>query len=237
MIREIRKKLVVLLNRRPFPPAVKEYINHMEGLDWVYMNLRLDGSPLSRDEAEKIMGGKPVMSGRIVDHVFVERLDGLRRELYDFSQRDLNISADLIRLIAEQAGADSHVFRKTTPQLVEYGYTPVLPSEIPSAMRDYLAYAARTAELENPFEKAAELHNRFIAIYPFKEGNQVTARALMEYYLLRSGFPMAYLDISESEYNGMFAEFCRTKNSRPLTDLLTKAVLDRLELMIQLTGY
>ena len=237
MIREIRKKLVVLSNRSPFPPAVKEYINHLESLDWVHMNLRLDGSPLSRDEAEKIIGGEPVMCGRIMDHVFIERLDGLRNELYDLSQRGLDVNAEIVRLIAARAGADSNEFRKITPQLVEYGYTPVLPSEIPSAMRDYLAYAARTAELENHFEKAAELHNRFIAIYPFKEGNQVTARALMEYYMLRSGFPMAYLDISESEYNGMFAEFCRTKNSRPLTDLLTKAVLDRLELMIQLTGY
>ena len=237
MIREIRKKLVVLSNRSPFPPAVKEYINHLEALDWVHMNLRLDGSPLSRDEAEKIMGGEPVMSGRIMDHVFIERLDGLRREMYDLSQRDLNISADLIRLIAEQAGADSHVFRKTTPQLVEYGYTPVLPSEIPSEIWDYLTFAVHTSEFECPFEKAAELHNRFITVYPFKEGNQVTARAIMEYHLLRSGFPIAYLDISESEYNGMFADFCRTKNSKPLAEILTKAVLDRLELMIQLTGY
>ena len=237
MIREIRKKLVVLSNRSPFPPAVKEYINHLEALDWVHMNLRLDGSPLSRDEAEKIMGGEPVMSGRIMDHVFIERLDGLRNELYDLSKREHDVTADIVRLIASRAGADYHEFRKTTPQLVEYGYTPLLPSEIPSAMRDYLAFAAHTAEFENPFEKAAELHDRFLAIYPFKEGNHVTARALMEYYLMRSGFPMAYLDISESEYNGMFADFCRTKNSKPLAEILTKAVLDRLELMIQLTGY
>ena len=237
MIREIRKKLVVLSNRSPFPPAVKEYINHLEALDWVHMNLRLDGSPLSRDEAEKIMGGEPVMSGRIMDHVFIERLDGLRNELYDLSKREHDVTADIVRLIASRAGADYHEFRKTTPQLVEYGYTPLLPSEIPSAMRDYLSFAAHTAEFENPFEKAAELHDRFLAIYPFKEGNHVTARALMEYYLMRSGFPMAYLDISESEYNGMFADFCRTKNSKPLAEILTKAVLDRLELMIQLTGY
>ena len=237
MIREIRKKLVVLSNRSPFPPAVKEYINHLEALDWVHMNLRLDGSPLCRDEAEKIMGGEPVMSGRIMDHVFIERLDGLRNELYDLSKREHDVTADIVRLIASRAGADYHEFRKTTPQLVEYGYTPLLPPEIPSAMRDYLSFAAHTAEFENPFEKAAELHDRFLAIYPFKEGNHVTARALMEYYLMRSGFPMAYLDISESEYNGMFADFCRTKNSKPLAELLTKSVLDRLELMIQLTGY
>ena len=237
MIREIRKKLVVLSNRSPFPAAVKEYIDHLEKLDWIYMNLRLDGSPLSRGETENILGGEMVINGRIMDHVLVERLGELRRELYDLGQRGLDVSPELIRIIAAKTGADSTEFRKTTPQLVEYEYTPVLPAEIPGAMSDFLAFAGHRDEFENPFEKAASLHNRLLAIYPFKEGNQIVARALMEYYLLREGFPMAYLDMSESEYNGKFCDYCRNGSSKPLADILTKAVLDRLELMIQLTGY
>ena len=237
MIREIRKKLIVLSNRSPFPAAVKEYIDHLEKLDWIYMNLRLDGSPLSREEVEKILGGEMVINGRIMDHVLVERLGELRSELYDLVQRGLSVSPELIRITAAKAGADSTEFRKTTPQLVEYDYTPVLPAEIPGAMSDFLAFAGRRDEFENPFEKAASLHNRMLAIYPFKEGNQIAARALMEYYLLGEGFPMAYLDMSESEYNGAFCDYCRSGSSKPLADLLTKAVLDRLELMIQLTGY
>ena len=237
MIREIRKKLVVLSNRSPFPAAVKEYIDHLEKLDWIYMNLRLDGSPLSRGETENILGGEMVINGRIMDHVLVERLGELRRELYDLVQRGLDVSPELIRIIAAKTGADSTEFRKTTPQLVEYDYTPVLPAEIPGAMSDFLAFAGRRDEFENPFEKAASLHNHMLAIYPFKEGNQIAARAMMEYYLLSEGFPMAYLDMSESEYNGAFCDYCRSGSSKPLADLLTKAVLDRLELMIQLTGY
>ena len=237
MIREIRKKLVVLSNRSPFPAAVKEYIDHLEKLDWIYMNLRLDGSPLSREEVEKILGGEMVINGRIMDHVLVERLGELRRELYDLMQRGLGVSPDLIRNIVARAGADSTEFRKTTPQLVEYDYTPVLPAEIPGTMSEFLAFAGHRDEFENPFEKAAGLHNRLLAIYPFKEENQIVARALMEYYLLEEGFPMAYLDMSESEYNGVFCDYCRNGSSRPLADLLTRAVIDRLELMIQLTGY
>ena len=237
MIREIRKKLVVLSNRSPFPAAVKEYIDHLEKLDWIYMNLRLDGSPLSREEVEKILGGEMVINGRIMDHVLVERLGELRRELYDLMQRRLDIGPELIRNIAAKTGVDTTEFRKTTPQLVEYEYTPVLPAEIPGAMSEFLAFAGHRDEFENPFEKAAGLHNRLLAIYPFKEGNQIAARALMEYYLLREGFPMAYLDMSESEYNGAFCDYCRNGSSRPLADLLTRAVIDRLELMIQLTGY
>ena len=237
MIREIRKKLIVLSNRSPFPAAVKEYIDHLEKLDWIYMNLRLDGSPLSREEVEKILGGEMVINGRIMDHVLVERLGELRRELYDLMQRRLDIGPELIRNIAAKTGVDTTEFRKTTPQLVEYEYTPVLPAEIPGTMSEFLAFAGHRDEFENTFEKAAGLHNRLLAIYPFKEGNQIAARALMEYYLLREGFPMAYLDMSESEYNGAFCDYCRSGSSKPLADLLTKAVLDRLELMIQLTGY
>lgn len=237
MIREIRKKLVVLSNRSPFPQAVKDYIDHIERLDWIYMNLRLDGSRLSRGDVEKILVGEPVMNGRIMDHVLVENLNELRGELYDLAQRGLDVSPELIRIIAAKAGADVTEFRKSTPQLVEYGYTPVLPAEIPGAMNEFMAFAGHRDEFENPFEKAAGLHNRLLAIYPFKEGNQIGARALMEYYLLQQGLPMAYVDLSESQYNSAFSDYCSSGNSKPLADLLAKAVLDRLELMIQLTGY
>lgn len=137
MIREIRKKLIVLSNRSPFPAAVKEYIDHLEKLDWIYMNLRLDGSPLSREEVEKILGGEMVINGRIMDHVLVERLGEIRRELYDLMQRRLDIGPELIRNITAKTGADTIEFRKTTPQLVEYEYTPVLPAEIPGAMSEF----------------------------------------------------------------------------------------------------
>ncbi len=237
MIREIRKKMVVLSNRSPFPAAVREYIDHLERLDWIHMNLKLDGSPLSRSETEKIMGGEMVMNGRIMDHVLIERLDCLRNELYDLLQRDIDVSKEFFRFTAPILGAGWDEFRKTIPTLVEYGYTPLLPAEIPAAMGDFLTFARREEEFENPFEKAARLHNSFLAIYPYKEGNQIMARALMEYYLLRRGFPMVPVDVAEGRYNGMLAEFCRTKNSEPLAELLTKAVYDRLELMIQLTGY
>lgn len=237
MIREIKKKLVVLSNRRPFPKAAKEYIDHLERVDWVYMNLKLDGSPLTRDETEHILAGEPILKGRIMDHVMAQRLDDVRNELYDLSQRKYDVKPELVRIIGAKIGSDPPEYRKTTPQLVECSYTPVLPSEIPEAMEAFTAYANQAEEFENPFEKAAGIHNRFLAIYPYDEGNQITARALMEYFLLIRGFPMAYIELSESQYNGMFAEFCRTGKNSLLAEHIAKAVADRLELMIQLTGY
>ena len=118
MIREIRKKLVVLSNRSPFPQTVKDYIDHLEKLDWIYMNLKLDGSPLTRDECEKILIGEPVMNGSIMDHVMVQKLDELRSQLYDLSDRGIDVGPELIRIIAAEAGGESSEFRKSTPQCV-----------------------------------------------------------------------------------------------------------------------
>lgn len=248
MIREIRKKLVVLSNRRPFPQSVKDYINHLERVDWIYMNLRLDGSPLTRQEAEQILGGEPVMNGRIMDHVLISRLDDLRNELYDLAARDLDISPELCRLMAEKCSCTNSIsasdadsaaaaYRKSTPSLMEYSYTPVLPLEIPQAMKELAHYANRREDFDNPFEKAAGIHNGFLSVFPYRENNQFVARALMEYHLMLHGLPMAFLDMSESDYNRAFEEFCRTGASRPLANQLTVSTLNRLELMIQLTAY
>lgn len=53
----------------------------------------------------------------------------------------------------------------------------------------------------HPALQAAELHYNLVAIHPFADGNGRTARLLMNYYLLRNGFPHAIIEIERrSEY-------------------------------------
>ncbi len=240
MIREIRKKMVVLSNRSPFPHQTKEYINHIERVDWIYMNVRLDGSPLTRQNVESILDGEIVPSGRIMDHIFIERLDKLRKYMYQFEGMRTSISSSLTGRFAGILGGDEEricEYRKSTPTLMEYSYTPILPVEIPEKFERLLNIANRREEFDNPFMKAAQLHNGFLAIYPYGENDLTAARALMEYYLIEQGYPMVPLSLSETEYNMSFIHYLKTGDSTPLAEHLTKAVYDRLELMIQLTAY
>ena len=104
-------------------------------------------------------------------------------------------------------------------------------------MEGLFAFAETEKDFENPFFKAALIHNRFLEIYPYREGNEVMARTMMEYYLLRKGFPMVPLTMSETEYNSSFVTYLKTGRSHELGEHLMKAVHDRLELMIQLTPH
>lgn len=49
--------------------------------------------------------------------------------------------------------------------------------------------------------QAAEVHYNLVAIHPFRDGNGRTARLLMNYHLLRHGYPHAIIDVGErAEY-------------------------------------
>jgi len=57
------------------------------------------------------------------------------------------------------------------------------------------------AEGMPPALQAAELHYNLVAIHPFSDGNGRTARLLMNYHLLRNGYPLAIIDVGErTEY-------------------------------------
>jgi len=240
MIREIRKKMVILGNRVPFAQHTRDYIDYLERVDWIYMNLRMDGSPLSRDDVESILNGEVILSGRIMDHVLIERLDRLQAMIYAAAGADESISNILAaRLAFEFCDGDIETaqLRKSTPTLQQFSYTPVLPICILPKLTQLLADADWQGEFDNPFLKAARLHNGFMEIWPYKENNEVLARALMEYYLIKQGFPMVPLEMTETEYNSQLVGYFKTGDCTFLADSLARAVRDRLELMIQLTAY
>ncbi|MFO0849810.1 MAG: Fic family protein [Gemmataceae bacterium] len=53
----------------------------------------------------------------------------------------------------------------------------------------------------HPVVQAAELHYNLVAVHPFADGNGRTARLLMNYHLLRHGFPHAVIQVERrAEY-------------------------------------
>lgn len=50
MLREIKKKMVILQNRTPFNREVKEYFAGIEEEDWIYNNMKAEGSSLSKGQ-------------------------------------------------------------------------------------------------------------------------------------------------------------------------------------------
>ena len=69
----------------------------------------------------------------------------------------------------------SHKFGDLIPKMLELANLPGVP----------------------PALQAAELHYNLVAIHPFNDGNGRTARLLMNYHLLRHGYPHAIIEVGE----------------------------------------
>lgn len=78
-------------------------------------------------------------------------------------------------------------------------YAPPKPADVPSLMRDLVAWwnSSEAAALPGPV-RAGILAHRFVSIHPFHDGNGRTARALATTELWRSGYDMhGFLSLEE----------------------------------------
>ena len=167
----------------------------------------------------------------------ITRLEDLRQYIYRLSDMEADLSLQMIRdMHTILTGHKAKDFRKGNPVLLEYGASPLLPGEIPGEMAGLVDFARKREEGENPFQKAARLHNRCMEIYPYSEKTPELARAILYYTLVQNGLPMAALELSEEEYNQEIASYLAGGGSQALANHLMQAVRNRLELMIQLTG-
>ena len=239
MIREIKKRMVVLNNRKPFKSETKNYLRDLELSEWIFMNLRLSGSRLSKENIDTVLEGGYLLHASIEEHLVIERLQNLYRYVY----RQLDMKADLsVEMLNRMhwilnGNEKESDYRKNNPVLLEYGYNPVTPDEIPKAMADMIFFSGREHTPSELFLKAAQIHNRIIEIYPYKTGNECLARAAMYYLLAAEGYPMAAISMSEQEYNNGIITYLKKGESGILCQALTEAVYRRLELMIQITAY
>jgi Fic family protein len=108
------------------------------------------------------------------------------------------------------------------------------PEETPALMDDLIQWYRKKSEDKktNPILLAAEFHYKFIRIHPFDDGNGRTARILMNFILMRVGFPpviiktedkMNYLSVLQQADAGIL---------EPFLEYITENLVRSLEIMI-----
>ena len=84
----------------------------------------------------------------------------------------------------------------------------------------YKWYSAYKNKL-HPFELATLLHYRLTWIHPFEDGNGRTARAIMNFILMKKGYPMFFIPYDKRESYYMALEDADNKDyKRYLSEML-----------------
>ena len=80
------------------------------------------------------------------------------------------------------------------------------PAETPALMNDLMNWYNEVLINKNlrPVEVAAELHYKFVCIHPFDDGNGRISRLLMNYHLIKNGYPPVIIKTADKK-NYLFA--------------------------------
>ncbi|WP_206457977.1 Fic family protein [Anaerovorax sp. IOR16] len=236
MYREIKKKILILENRKPFPPEIKAYMEEVSFHDWIYSSLRLDGSAITKQNVTKIMKGEFVVSVNLMEHSCIRNyIEAIKLISVLVDMKNELSEKVLLQIYQVLFPEHTEVYRTNNPVLIELQYNPPHFKEIEEQMEllfDWLSEEDAT----NPIRKATYLHNKIIEIYPFGAHSAIMARMALLYYLIQHGFPPISLDISESQYNDAMYHYLKTENPESFYQVVERGVYNQLEVMLQLTS-
>lgn len=237
MYREIKKKKLILDNRKPYTKETAEYINEINLADWIYTCMRLDGSGIGKAGVLKILKGSFIVEVSVSDHSTVGYYRDAIRIAYSMAEMgDELTEKGLFRFYQALANPVKLEYRRTNPVLIMLDYIPPHPSEIDEQM-DILFQWMNTNDFQgNPILRAAYLHNKLVEIYPYETNSEAVARMAMYYELIRNGYPPVLLNLSESEYYAAIRSYLKKEEIQPLYEPLERGVYNKLEIMMQLTA-
>lgn len=243
MLRTIKKRIIMLGNRVPFDPEKQKYFEEVEKLEWIYNNLLVEGSCLTKSQINDVMDGIMPQNIAIEEPIMVEALRSTFDEMYFLAEKGIKPCLEMLGYYNHLiTGQDKNVdYRKTTEMIHHWDCVAIHPAEIPEKVEELESLFEESvvidAMTEACFEMAEKIHNKIIEIMPYGERDGLLARVMSTYFLMEKGYPAAAPNMKEQDYNEAVTKMLKTGELQGLGEFYKKAILEHLELMIQLTAH
>ena len=184
-------------------------------LEHVWSSNALEGNSLTLEETSSIIN-----DGITVGKSVKETLEAINlSQAYDYmlmlaeSKQELteNVTKKLNRLVMFNT-AKTHelagTYRKGKAWPKGYEDQPyVNPTAIADKMKQLINWSKENKERLHPVIYAADLHQKFVVIHPFSDGNGRTARLLMNLALIQANYPVINISpTARQEYMTELAE-------------------------------
>lgn len=193
----LKKELSTL---RPLPSEALKKIEDALEMEYTYESNRIEGNTLTLQETALVVNegvtiaGKPMREHlEAINHA--EAVDYIK----DIAQKDISIDERTIKeihsIILHSINRENAGKYRTVPVMITGSrHTPPQPYLLEKQMEDFIIeFRRKEQEGVHSVLIAAYLHNEFVRIHPFIDGNGRTARLLMNLYLLQHGYTLVTL--------------------------------------------
>lgn len=184
------------------PKSAKEKLNEDFVIRFTYHSNAIEGNRLTLRQTALILKDKVIPSGiRAGD--YNEAING--KECLDFLR---SCKSELSTKMLEKVNG---ILTKNTD--VVYGgrirffdvkiqgseHIPPPHTQVKGHMLNFSKWYSANKNKLHPFEFAALIHAKLTWIHPFEDGNGRTARAVMNFILMKKGFPMFFIPFEKRE--------------------------------------
>ena len=183
---------------RPLPPETLKSLREYYRVGLTYTSNALEGNSLTESETKVVIEDGLTIEGKpLRDHYEAVGHAKAYDYVYQITEKEGLTEEDILnlhRLFYQQIDVEkAGLYRNVKVYISGSRYAVAAVSKIPAEMQKLVKWYNDNEKILHPIELAAKLHQRFVFIHPFVDGNGRVARLLMNLALLRNGFTIAII--------------------------------------------
>ena len=185
---------------RPLDSHIVQNLREDLILRWTYNSNAIEGNTLTLNETKVALEGITVGGKSLREHFeainhkeaieFVESLVEADEMLSEYTIKSLH-ALILKNIDDENAGS----YRNINVLISGATHRPPSNIEVASKMEAFINWYKTEAQTLHAIERACRVHVDFVGIHPFSDGNGRASRLLMNFELMKSGFPPVVLKV------------------------------------------
>ena len=193
---EKQKQLQAL---RPLEPsqvrALEEKVIAAFDLEVIATSNQIEGNSLTLRETEMVLSKGVTIAGKpLKDHLEAVNLSAAFDYVKSLVENSEPITGRLVRelhqmVLSRIADDWAGVYRTVAVRIAGAKHQPPNFLEVPRLMDEWEIEIAAAPPALHPAQLAADVHEKFVTIHPFVDGNGRTARLLMNLVFLQAGYP------------------------------------------------
>ena len=183
---------------RPLPPETLKSLREYYRVGLTYTSNALEGNSLTESETKVVIEDGLTIQGKpLRDHYEAVGHAKAYDYIYNITEKNELSEEDILtlhRLFYQQIDNEKAGSYRTVKVYISGSrYAVAAVSKIPAEMRKLVKWYNEHEKKLHPVELAATLHQRFVFIHPFIDGNGRVARLLMNLALIRNGYTIAII--------------------------------------------
>lgn len=224
---------------RPFPQHTLATLREKLALEWTYHSNAIEGNTLTLRETKVVLEGITIGGKSLNEHLeainhshAIDFVQGLVNSGIDLGEREIKEIHQLV--LSGINNNEAGRYRRENVVIAGASTTPPSFLHLNDEMEGLLTWH-RGANDMHPVERAAEFHTRFVEIHPFVDGNGRTGRLLLNFELMKAGYPPAVIRKEDRiAYYDALDDACVTRDYHRITELVADAVQRSMTIYLEL---